>query len=1138
MVMQGDGDGDGDMAEPDAAVTCRPNPDADANPGCPEICPEACNDADDDCDGVVDEGADDTACAVANATSICTRGLCILSACDGGFRDCDSVRENGCEVDIATPDNCGACGVTCEYDNTAAVCVDGVCEPGACVAPYLDCDGEDGLCETFAETLSDCGGCGVACGMPDRATPICMDGACVVDQCLGNFGDCNDDVADGCELPLNTPSHCGGCGIPCAFAGSATNCDNGACIVDSCSPGFADCDGSPLSACDSLDSDDHCGGCGRQCTAGALDNVAAAGCDTRTCVVECESGFGDCDGEPINGCETPLTGVNNCTGCGVACSPDRALGDCGGGSCQVGVCDDGWADCDGDPDNGCETNTGRPEDCGGCGVQCQVSPPIGCNGAICTGVLCPEDEADCDGNDTCEADLSSDATCGSCGVTCAFDNNVDGHGSVTCAVDNSTPGQMAWGCEVTCTDGFADCDGDYRNGCEVDLTDLNNCGGCGNVCTKTRATPTCENRVCQVDTCDLDWDDCDNDDLDCETQLNSANDCGSCGNECDFPFAAAACSGSPGSRQCIIQQCVPVEYESCDGRLDTGCESDTRSDADNCNGCGNDCTMGPQVQGGNCIDSACSYSCAPNYRDCTGASGCETNLLATGSCGDCDNDCLALPEVTSANCLPGGGNPVCEVTGCDGGFGDCNGDPGDGCEEPTNTSEAHCGACSGEPGYQPCANLTGVDTSTCNAGLCEINTCTGNLEDCNRVSSDGCEWNPAVDGMCCDPNMDDDGDGSDNCADGCPTDPVKVAPGVCGCFVADTDSDGDGAADCIDACLHNPGIIGACQPSRVPLTIQGSQVPSAQTGFPVLVSITVADMILVADPIGIDLAFRTTDGSPLPFEVESYDTATGTVRAWVGIDLTGSDQTFYLHYGDGVQTDESTPAAVWSNGFAAVYHMDYGGGGGTEPDSTANANNLSPPMQSSNPSAVTGQIGDGLSFATANGMLRAPDHGSLDITGALTISMWANKSGTNPSYWETIVSKRIPPGENCNYQFGLGNDGSQRNLMFFDGSTIRVSNQTIAAGIWSHVAVVVDGSTCNFYKDGVWFANATSCDMSANSGPLYVGGTDQEKDEPFYGALDEVRIADVVRSDDWLLTEVNSQKTGSSFIAVGAVEGL
>jgi hypothetical protein len=42
-------------------------------------------------------------------------------------------------------------------------------------------------------------------------------------------------------------------------------------------------------------------------------------------------------------------------------------------------------------------------------------------------------------------------------------------------------------------------------------------------------------------------------------------------------------------------------------------------------------------------------------------------------------------------------------------------------------------------------------------------------------------------------------------ADGCPDDPAKTDPGVCGCGVPDTDGDGDGTPDCNDACPADPG---------------------------------------------------------------------------------------------------------------------------------------------------------------------------------------------------------------------------------------------------------------------------------------------------------------------------------------------
>ena len=48
-----------------------------------------------------------------------------------------------------------------------------------------------------------------------------------------------------------------------------------------------------------------------------------------------------------------------------------------------------------------------------------------------------------------------------------------------------------------------------------------------------------------------------------------------------------------------------------------------------------------------------------------------------------------------------------------------------------------------------------------------------------------------------------------NSNDGCPNDPNKTAPGICGCGVPDTDTDNDGIADCLDNCPTVPGQIGS-----------------------------------------------------------------------------------------------------------------------------------------------------------------------------------------------------------------------------------------------------------------------------------------------------------------------------------------
>ena len=51
---------------------------------------------------------------------------------------------------------------------------------------------------------------------------------------------------------------------------------------------------------------------------------------------------------------------------------------------------------------------------------------------------------------------------------------------------------------------------------------------------------------------------------------------------------------------------------------------------------------------------------------------------------------------------------------------------------------------------------------------------------------------------------DSDNDGVANTEDQCPTDPLKSAPGECGCGKVDTDSDGDGIPDCKDEYPSDP----------------------------------------------------------------------------------------------------------------------------------------------------------------------------------------------------------------------------------------------------------------------------------------------------------------------------------------------
>jgi hypothetical protein len=72
----------------------------------------------------------------------------------------------------------------------------------------------------------------------------------------------------------------------------------------------------------------------------------------------------------------------------------------------------------------------------------------------------------------------------------------------------------------------------------------------------------------------------------------------------------------------------------------------------------------------------------------------------------------------------------------------------------------------------------------------------------NGIDDDGDSLIDCDDSDCS--SVDSDDDGTPDCTDGCPNDPEKIAPGVCGCGVSDTDSDNDGTPDCNDDCPNDP----------------------------------------------------------------------------------------------------------------------------------------------------------------------------------------------------------------------------------------------------------------------------------------------------------------------------------------------
>ena len=121
----------------------------------------------------------------------------------------------------------------------------------------------------------------------------------------------------------------------------------------------------------------------------------------------CPTGYADCDGNKQNKCETNLqTNVNSCGACGKVCSLSNATSACANGSCQVSACSAGYSDCDRTASNGCEINIQTDtKNCSACGKACSLCHATSsCVNGSCTLQSCtsPWEDRDRKASNGCE----------------------------------------------------------------------------------------------------------------------------------------------------------------------------------------------------------------------------------------------------------------------------------------------------------------------------------------------------------------------------------------------------------------------------------------------------------------------------------------------------------------------------------------------------------------------------------------------------------------------------------------------------------------------------------------------------------------------------------------------------------------
>ena len=300
-------------------------------------------------------------------------------------------------------------------------------------------------------------------------------------------------------------------------------------------------------------------------------------------------------------------------------------------------------------------------------------------------------------------------------------------------------------------------------------------------------------------------------------------------------------------------------------------------------------------------------------------------------------------------------------------------------------------------------------------------------------------------------------------------------------------------------------------------TPDGANLPAGSEvkDFPILVRLS-GEWFPFAEAAadGADLRVSTGVATPLKYQIEEWDPATGVASVWVRVPRIGGNerQELRLHWGNAAARSESSGGAVFnaSNGFLGVWHLD-----GSMQDSTGKM-----PARDAGTVPVAGTIGrarhfsGGSGIALGEGLTGLPQGSAPHSTEAwfraeapnATIVSWGNEHAQG----KVVMQFRSPPHVNFDCYFSDANVRSR--------SPVRLNE-------WTHVVHTYERGHAKVYVNGVLdgTGNARAAALAIRSPARgWIGGWYDRYD--FTGDVDEVRVSSVARSAEWIRLEYENQK--------------
>ncbi len=306
---------------------------------------------------------------------------------------------------------------------------------------------------------------------------------------------------------------------------------------------------------------------------------------------------------------------------------------------------------------------------------------------------------------------------------------------------------------------------------------------------------------------------------------------------------------------------------------------------------------------------------------------------------------------------------------------------------------------------------------------------------------------------------------------------------------------------------------------------------------PVLVRLDAAFLAqLELQPDASDLRFVDADDSTeLSYEIESLDPV-GTSFVWVKvpqIDAGSQTDFIWMYHGNASARDAQDAPAVWSEGFAAVWHMT-----GTPdrpqeiPDATGHGHSGAFVGTDGSTSATAGIIAGAMDLQTSESITVA-DHADFDLTDAVTIEAWVRPDVVDENAGRYALSKSSAYFIHTMRNYTLVAQFFVRLGAPISDFRATGGGNVLTEGAWVYLAGAFDAQeqVLRFFHDGELLAVRDLAAAGKDVAPLSTTDTPVNIGTGHDGLIDEVRVSSVARSAAWIAAQ--QRAAAGTFITFG-----